>query len=189
MIDVGGGHKKDTEQHSLSNISLRWMVQEILNTSSHILFDETELKRCGVPGLAAVVAHTRETSDSTMCMPQETPVPADIPDIPDVSLRKAGMESATPEPADALDAVQGVGDQLRRNLFWWALEFAPTNYVWQNEQGEWVGGWSINWGRGRRLPSNPRPLFHESVRTRLRDPSLSYIPAARYKRGIEEYVV
>jgi hypothetical protein len=143
VIDVGGGHTKDTEQHALSNISLRWMVQEVLNTRSHILFDETELKQCGIPGLT----HTRELSDSTLStlsMPQERPGPPDMPDMPNVSLRKAGTEAAatgTPEPVDALDAVQCVGDQLRKNLFWWALELAPTNYVWQNERGEWVGGW------------------------------------------------
>ena len=134
VIDVGGGDTKDTEQRALSNISLRWMVKEVLNTRSHILFNETELKQCGL-------THTRESSDSTfstLSMSQETPGP---PDVPNVSLRKEDTEAATPEPADTLDAVQCVGDQLRKNLFWWALEIAPTNYVWQNEQGEWVGGW------------------------------------------------
>ena len=140
-IDVGGGHAKDEEQHALSNISLRWMVQEILKTKSHILFDETELAQWGIPVavLRQVPNHTRDTSDATLYTPaQETP---ETPETPDGVPRKAGTEARTPEPLDAIDAVQCINDQLRRNKFWWFLEIAPTKYVWQNELDEWVGGW------------------------------------------------
>lgn len=47
---------------------------------------------------------------------------------------------------------------------------------------------SFNWGRGRKVPLLPRPLFHESVRTRFRDPFVEYVPGARFEKGIEEYV-
>jgi uncharacterized protein (DUF2235 family) len=212
--DVGGGHTKDTDQHSLSNIPLRWMVREILKTSCHILFDEAALKQWSIPVdliKQGAPAHTRETSDSTLYMePSHRPgqktlaMPATL-ETPDsyavapttgVSVSNGNdlKRAATPplsaeESLDAVDAVQKIGDQLKRNRFWWILEIVPTHYMWQNEKDEWVGGWSFNWGRGRKVPPHPRPLFHESVRARFRDPFLEYIPAAGFERGVEEYVV
>lgn len=195
--DVGGGHAEDVEQHALSNIPLRWMVREILKTRCHILFDETALNEWSIS--AEIIQQApdsdselmRETSDSALYIPKVTATPPETPDMPNVALRSAGPEAVMPESlnADALDAVQGIGDQLKGSVFWWVIEIIPTNYMWQNEQDEWVRRWSINSGRGRKVPSHPRPLFHESVRTRFRDPDLDYVPAARYERGIEEYVV
>ncbi|KAN0124133.1 Uncharacterized alpha/beta hydrolase domain (DUF2235) domain containing protein [Lactarius tabidus] len=184
--DVGGGHVKDTEQHALSNISLRWMVREILKTGSHILFDETALNEWSTSMEMIKQAPGSELMRETLHTLQVTPTPLKTSDMPD--LGKGSEGTATPD-ADALDAVQGIGDQLKKNAFWWIIEIIPTNYMWQNAQDEWVGGWSINSGRGRKVPSHPRPLFHESVRTRCQDPDLDYVPAARYERGIEEYVV
>jgi hypothetical protein len=137
---------KDTEQHALSNISLRWMVREILKTKCHILFDETALKEWSIPvekiKQAPDSGHLREISDSTtLHTPQVTLTPLKPPDMPDLGKESAG--TATPESldADALDAVQDIGDQLKKNAFWWIIEIIPTNYMWQNEQDEWVGGW------------------------------------------------
>ncbi|KAH9080201.1 hypothetical protein EDB83DRAFT_2503382 [Lactarius deliciosus] len=143
--DVGGGHVKDTKEHALSNIPLRWMVREILKTNCHILFDEAALEQWGVPVAMikqqAVPERTRETSDSTLYV--------------------------EPSRFDAEDAVEKMGDQLKKNRFWWMLEIIPTYFVWQNEKDEWVGRW----------------------RTRMKDPYLDYVPGARYETGIEEYVV
>jgi len=189
--DVGGGHVKDTEQHSLSNIPLQWMVLEVLKTRCPILFDTTALKEWSILAElskpAPDSALTRETPDSTLYTSQVTPTSPETYDMPKAALGSAVMPESL--NADALDAVQDIGDPLKRSVFWWVIEIIPTNYMWQNEHDEWVGGWSINWGRGRKVPSHPRPLFHESVRTRFRDPDLDYVPAARYERGIQEYVV
>ncbi|KAH8989053.1 hypothetical protein EDB92DRAFT_1947605 [Lactarius akahatsu] len=206
--DVGGGLVKDTEEHALSNIPLRWMVREILKTNCHIHFDEAALNQWGIPVAMikeqAVPERTRETSDSTLYMepssrhdqktsaPTETPgdyaTGTDVLGIPDGGDTKRAPPSVE-ESLDAEDAVEKMGDQLKKNRFWWVLEIIPTYYVWQNEKDAWVGRWSFNRGRGRKVPSHPRPLFHESVRTRMKDPYLDYVPGARYERGIEEYVV
>ncbi|KAH9045010.1 hypothetical protein EDB84DRAFT_1634778 [Lactarius hengduanensis] len=206
--DVGGGLVKDTKEHALSNIPLRWMVREILKTNCHIQFDEAALNQWGIPVAMikrqAVPERTRETSDSTLYMEpssrhdQKTPAPPETPGgyatdtdvlgIPNRDDTKRAPLSVE-ESLDAEDAVEKMGDQLKKNRFWWVLEIIPTYYVWQNEKDAWVGKWSFNRGRGRKVPSHPRPLFHESVRTRMRDPYLDYVPGARYERGIEEYVV
>lgn len=189
--DVGGGHMKDTKLHSLSNIPLRWMVREILKTRSHIFFDETALNEWGI-SMEMIKQAPHSDLMHRFHNPQVAPTPPETTDMPSLGQGWAGTEVTPTSPesldADALDAVQGAGDQLKSNVFWWLIEIIPTNYMWQNRQDEWVGGWSVNCGRGRKVPSHPRPLFHESVRTRLQDPDLDYIPAARYERGVEEYV-
>jgi len=47
--DVGGGNDTNKTLHSLSNISLRWMLREIVKTQCGILFDNSALKRMGIP--------------------------------------------------------------------------------------------------------------------------------------------
>lgn len=121
------------------------MVQEILKTKSHILFDETELEQWKIPVAAIKQApnHTRDTSDATLYTPQETSETPEAPEASDSAPKKAGTEEALtpPEPFDALDAKQSMGDQLRKNWFWWFLEIVPTKYTWQNERDVWDGGW------------------------------------------------
>ena len=47
--DVGGGNDANETLHSLSNISLRWMLREIVKAQCGILFDNSALKRLGIP--------------------------------------------------------------------------------------------------------------------------------------------
>ncbi len=47
--DVGGGIEKDTTPHSLSLISLRWMIHEIQEAKCGVLFDADALLRLGIP--------------------------------------------------------------------------------------------------------------------------------------------
>ena len=47
--DVGGGNDANDTLHSLSNISLRWMLREIVKAQCGILFDRSALKRMGIP--------------------------------------------------------------------------------------------------------------------------------------------
>lgn len=46
---TGGGSVADTETHSLSLISLRWMLRECAIAQTGILFDNAALRRNGIP--------------------------------------------------------------------------------------------------------------------------------------------
>ncbi|GJE99312.1 DUF2235 domain-containing protein [Phanerochaete sordida] len=46
--DVGGGALPDTERHSLANISLQWMVGEVIVAQCGVLFDTGRLNEIGV---------------------------------------------------------------------------------------------------------------------------------------------
>ncbi|KAH9985076.1 hypothetical protein BJV74DRAFT_878729 [Russula compacta] len=157
--DVGGGHAKDSKQHALSNLLLRWMVCELAKANCNVHFDQRVLKRWN------------------------NPAPGD----PAVQAAQAQAHAlAVEESFDAKDALKKKGDRLKKSRLWWILEIFPTYYERQDESGQWVGKWSCHRGRGRELP--PDPLFHESVRTRMHDKYMGYSPKAKYKKGSEEYV-
>ncbi|KAH8993945.1 hypothetical protein EDB92DRAFT_1795941 [Lactarius akahatsu] len=88
--------------------------------------------------------------------------------------------------ADALDIVQPIHDDLGAAPVWWLLEIVPTQFTYQNAQDRWISSWGLHLGRGRYVP--PKPLFHESVKTRMQDPKLKYKPRAVYTQGTESYV-
>ncbi|KAF9465244.1 hypothetical protein BDZ94DRAFT_1234674 [Collybia nuda] len=49
--DVGGGAVSDSVVNSLANISLRWMVHEVVKSQCGILFDELALQRASIFGI------------------------------------------------------------------------------------------------------------------------------------------
>ncbi|KAF7364820.1 hypothetical protein MVEN_00352100 [Mycena venus] len=49
--DVGGGNVANSVTHSLSDITLRWMVRQIMASDCGILFDNAALDRAGIPFL------------------------------------------------------------------------------------------------------------------------------------------
>jgi hypothetical protein len=48
MADVGGGSVPNDQTNNLGNISLRWMVREIIASGCGILFDDDALGRADV---------------------------------------------------------------------------------------------------------------------------------------------
>ncbi|KAH9065589.1 hypothetical protein EDB87DRAFT_1739788 [Lactarius vividus] len=166
--DVGGSSTPNSEAHSLANIPLRWMMQEIIRADCGILFDLDAFARWDIP----------------------ITIGRDL--YPSISNQAGGSDTGTGGPAsennqaDALDIVQPTHDQLKAVPAWWFLEIIPTSYTYQNMKNKWVTHWSFHLGRGRYVP--PNPLFHESVKTRMQDPKLKYKPRARYTQGTETYV-
>ncbi|KAI0301178.1 hypothetical protein B0F90DRAFT_1817192 [Multifurca ochricompacta] len=184
--DVGGGLAKDTEEHALSNISLRWMIREIVKARCHIQFDEAVLEEWRVPTTTIL------GEDLTRKMTRDDHATLTEGEMSTSST--LGKNAPAPSPSmfteqslDAFDAVQKMGNALRDTPFWWIVELIPTYHEWQNERDEWIGKWRFHFGRGREVP--PRPLFHESVRIRMNSPVLNYTPKAQYEKGTEEYVM
>ncbi|KAH9010783.1 hypothetical protein EDB84DRAFT_1541996 [Lactarius hengduanensis] len=166
--DVGGGSTPDSVGHSLANIPLRWMVQEVMRADCGIQFDFDAFARWNIP-----VTFGRDPYPST----SDTGTPSQ-----DSGNGGSGTEGSVTENdrADSLDIVQPIHDDLGAAPVWWLLEIIPTLFAYQNAQD------SLHLGRGRYVP--PKPLFHESVKTRMQDPKLSYKPRAVYARGTESYV-
>lgn len=130
------------------------MVSEIVKAQCHIRFDETALGQWNIPITAierAPIPVAREASDSTLR-------DEDMPDKHHSSLARdangstsrsppghkgaAEVPSAFPpieESLNEMDAVQKMGNALRKNVLWWVLELVPTYHEWQNEHDEWIG--------------------------------------------------
>ncbi|KAI9455901.1 hypothetical protein BJY52DRAFT_1121569 [Lactarius psammicola] len=169
--DVGGGSTPNSEAHSLANIPLRWMIQEIVRADCGILFDLDAFARWDIP-----ITIGRDLYPSTSPVANQA----------SGSGTGTGGSPAANDQADALDVVQPTHDQLKAVPAWWLLEIILTSYTYQNSKDKWVTRWSFHLGRGRYVP--PKPLFHESVKTRMQDPKLKYKPKARYTPGTETYV-
>jgi hypothetical protein len=102
-----------TAQHDLANISLRWMVKELVHSGCQIRFRYEHFAWRSVP--------TTIGQDQPLSPPQGVP--------------------STSEDVDALnahDALQPITDKLFENPLWWILEIFPTSYTFQNTQGKWV---------------------------------------------------
>jgi len=165
--DVGGGNAPDTARNALSNIPLRWMIEQIVRAKSPILFDTDAFARWNIP------TNIGETGYASAAQKQGASADGDGPE-------------ADADPQDAQDAVQPITDELWKNPFWWILEIFPTSYTFQNARDKWVTTFLPHFGWGRLIP--PGPLLHASVKLRMSDPKLKYKPKAHYEKGTEHYV-
>ena len=98
-------------ERKLSNISLRWMVQEIIASQCGILFDEEFLSHNGLTSAAPTKLPTKFF---------------------------ASQDGIKIDPKlEATDAVQPLHDQLVLDKLWWILEVLPLVYTWQGVEGRW----------------------------------------------------
>lgn len=119
---MGGGSVPNGTPHSLSHISLRWMVRECLKTNTGILFSNEALHQIGL--------------DPTRCS-FAAPVSIDnqqMPVIQSLSAEESTHGSTqVSEGADELqDALSNIHDELERSWFWWILELLPFRRQYYN---------------------------------------------------------
>jgi len=206
--DVGGGIAKDTKPNALSNVSLRWMVREVMKADCGVLFDLAALSQWNIP-----LPETRPSI--ALSPPDKAAVPNDGPAPPEhvkyeerkppdhaasgetdaadtTACINCGQVQVTPptptvqETLEQKDLVKKKVDRLKKSRSWWITEIFPMSYKWQDEDGQWVKQWGIHRGRKRVLP--PKPLFHKSVEKRMAQRYSKYSPKAKYKKGTETYV-
>ncbi|KAL6304319.1 hypothetical protein BKA93DRAFT_733275 [Sparassis latifolia] len=184
--DVGGSAVSDSVKSSLSDITLRWMVREVVLAQCGIAFDSEALASANIPEAIFTVANpscpptTGEGGGST-ASPDQAQSPSGSSDEP---------MSQPPDLAamDKVDALQPLHDELVSQPLWWLLEIVPLNCAWQDAAHKWHSTWSINLGRGRKIYEKI-PLFHVTVKERMEDKTLKYTPKAIWTPGTEVYVV
>ncbi|KAI0648141.1 hypothetical protein C8Q79DRAFT_999579 [Trametes meyenii] len=198
--DIGGGSVPDDVKISLSDITLRWMVREMVLAQCGITFDQAALVRANIPesifrglgfplpeqttftatpqhiGLALPV-DTKENADGSDPSPKTQPIPS-------------GSDSGSGgDTLDcAADALAPINDQMKRLPVWWLLEIVPTWWPWQNNTGKWTSTFWPHLGRGRQIPDGAPPKFHVTVQERMQDPTLKYTPRAKWTSGVQVYV-
>jgi hypothetical protein len=158
--DVGGGHVKDSEPNALSNIPLRWMVKEVMESNAGIIFEGKALEgfhvdhgtiphyfpilRSGKNRIATDDEGTLHPAKATSFSANEIQQWSENIDIdevivgPDKSAKqKAENEIAGGAPKDLEDVKSLKHDRLKTAWLWWLLEIIPTHYSWQDATGEW----------------------------------------------------
>ena len=145
-IDIGGGVAADTDESSLADIPLRWMVHEAMRAQCGILFNSKALAALKIPSLnifkprtasSSAQSHSQSTLHNfiTPCRAATSPT----------GERPRGDQSPSPRGSvftsddsnhDAMDALMAqaakhpISDQLREHKSWWFLELIPTKFMW-----------------------------------------------------------
>ena len=136
-----GGTVRDDCRYSLANISLRWMIKQVVLSQCGILFDNATLRRADIdishinitdPHQPTVGDFWNKGSEMSKS-PSTEPGPEDADD-------KNGHDAAELWPTDQ-DVVTDCHDALKGSKAWWMLEMLPTKYAWQEANGKWNAKW------------------------------------------------
>lgn len=156
LTDVGGGSVADDTLHSLSNISLRWMVRQVVLSQVGIMFDADALTRANIPSsvftgagfpLNPSACEGGQMQTTLKFVKHEDPFMS-----PSLKLHVPGTDTGAVGGSDnknntnnddaseiltAADAVQPIHDELKKNWLWWILEVVPLSYSYQDGKGVW----------------------------------------------------
>ncbi|TFK52162.1 hypothetical protein OE88DRAFT_1711915 [Heliocybe sulcata] len=183
--DVGGGAVSNATKQSLADITLRWMVREVMMAQCGVQFDNEALRRLDIPEFAmaipAAASQPRVTKQATLGLDHKKEVTLSVPGTTATPPNPADGEGAGQTKLDLIDAVQSEHDELgwKGKWAWWLLEIIPTSYAWQDKDGVWHKNWCIHFGKGRSIP-DPNPQFHVTVKERMDDAKLKYKPRASW---------
>ena len=214
--DVGAGTVEDAVRYSLGNVSLRWMVKQVILSKCGIRFDSAALRRAGIDISTIVLAGPTQPTVEQLWRRRESDVGGAIISSPsgeggseeDMIRRGTGEDVESQILPQEQDALADIHDQLRAQPLWWILELMPMKFVWQEADGTWksklgyaltnttlstnshrlvLKPFRVNFGRGRQIRSD-RPNFHVSVRQRMAVADLKYKPKAKWTPDTEQYV-
>ena len=124
---MGGSAVEDSAKLSLSNITLRWMVRQIMLAQCGITFDNDALRRHNIPPSVVTAIEFPVTPPEFEKRPQTS--------------SSSDSDAERPDALDQQNAVQPLHDELIRRAFWWILEVLPMSYNWQEKNGKWHTSW------------------------------------------------
>jgi len=181
--DVGGGAVADDCRYSLADISLRWMVKQVVISQCGILFDHAALRKADIDISSIAFMDPRQPTVGDFWKESHTSQP---PSTAPGRENANGHDAAELWPTDH-DVLADCHDELKSKKHWWMLEMFPLKYAWQEADGKWNAKWGFNLGKGRKIRQE-EPHFHRSVRERMLVEELNYRPRARWNVGKERYV-
>jgi hypothetical protein len=147
--DVGGGAVDDAVRYSLGEISLRWMVKQVILSQIGIRFDGTALRGADID--ISTITPT-ETTQPTVEQVWRRKSEAEVVVIPPTSLGEDGsgedmIRKGKGKHVEAQvlpreqDVLTDVHDQLKSQPMWWLLELMPMKFTWQEPDGTWKSKW------------------------------------------------
>ena len=148
--DVGGGAVKNTDPHSPGDISLRWMIKQVVLSKCEIMFDNDALKRADI-NISTLVLDA-PTRQDVRAESEVEPGPA-LPTLLTSSspgedgngehmTRKGKDRDVEKQPWPRKRGVLAdAHDQLKIQPMWWFLEILPMKFTWQGADGAWESKW------------------------------------------------
>jgi len=133
-----GGAVADDCRYSLADVSLRWMVKQVVLSQCGILFDHAALRRADIDISTIVFTDPQQPTVGDFWKKgshaSKSPSAA------------SGRESADGHDAAGLwptahDVLADCHDMLRSEKAWWTLEMFPMKYAWQEADGKWNAKW------------------------------------------------
>lgn len=151
--DVGGSAVPDTVRYSLADITLRWMVKQVILSQCGIRFDDAALRRADIDISTIVpISPTQLTMDGTLEADTETNMTTSLPspmsgrenDSGEYMIRQRRGGDGTVEEQNwprEEDVLADIHDELKIKPVWWLLEFLPIKFQWQDPDGTWKSKW------------------------------------------------
>lgn len=146
--DVGGGAVGDAVRYSLADISLRWMVKQVILSQCGIKFDAVALRRADID-VSTIVLFTpaQQTDEQKFNLEAGASSPTSPGSSGEVGVRdhmiRKGKEAdikAQTWPREE-DVLADIHDELKIQPMWWPLEFMPMKFTWQEADGRWKSKW------------------------------------------------
>ena len=143
--DVGGGAVEDTVRYSLGDVSLRWMIKQVVLSKCGIRFDAAALERADIDvSTTALACPTQQTVDQLWKWKSEAvPAPSTLlaPSEEDGSeedlIPKGKGKDDVAEVWPQEDIMADTHDKLKSQPWWWILELVLMKFAWQEADGTW----------------------------------------------------
>lgn len=145
--DIGGSAVPDTEKLALADVTLRWMVKQVVRAQCGIIFDSDALHAANIPDSVftgpgfPVTPPPREKRWPGKQAGSSTGHGSNVSAGARPSSSDEDCEQPRPVGLDRQHAVQPLHDELRRAPLWWLLEVLPMSYNWQEPNGRWHTSW------------------------------------------------
>lgn len=143
--DVGGGAVEDTVSYSLADITLKWMVKQVVLARCGIRFDITALRNAGIDASTIALITPAgpivemESEPETEFSPPTPPGGGGGGEYTIQRRRNKGIKVQAQTQQE--DASASIHDELRMHPIWWILEFLPIKFTWQGPDRRWRSRW------------------------------------------------
>ena len=136
-----GGTIRDDCRYSLADISLRWMVKQVVLSQCGILFDHAALRRADIDISTIVITDPHQPTVGDFWKKGSK-----VPKSPSTESGREDADSHDDQDAAELwpsdqDVLADCHDALKGRKAWWMLEILPTKYAWQEANGKWNAKW------------------------------------------------
>lgn len=142
--DIGGGNYDNADKATLANITLRWMVREVVNSQVGIIFNSQATRDAGFTDedflVTSLLASQGQTIDKSLEKSMSTSTNAASDSVKEHPSLSDDTDDDV-DKKDERDMGTSVNDALKKTPMWWLVEMLPFPVSWQDTKGSWHRKW------------------------------------------------